>query len=56
MAGLAVTEFLIFNFFKNSTVCEEGNKAKLKREFFFDPANEEFAISPVRWCSLEKSV
>lgn len=58
MAGLAVTEFLIFLsfFFFNSTMYEEGNKAKLKREFFSNTAAEEFAISLVRWRSLVKSV
>lgn len=34
MAGLAVTEFLIFKFFLSSATYEEGNEAKLKREFF----------------------
>lgn len=56
MAGLAVTRVLNFLFFYNSVMYEEGSKAKLKREFFFNTADEEFAISLVRWLSLVKSV
>lgn len=45
-----------FFFFLSSTTYEEGNEAKLKKIFFFNPADEELSTSLVKWHSLVKSV